>query len=81
MKYALKVMLLSILTTAVLATSAFAEWVYVTKNGEKDHHVDSRFAKMESSQRLSIEEAEELGYEPSKIYLRTVKKLAEESEK
>ena len=70
MRHTLKVLLLSFMATAILATNVFAEWVYVTKNGKKYHHETSRFAKMESSQKLSKEEAEELGYEPSKQYLR-----------
>lgn len=79
MKHTFKVLLLGLLTTAVLATSAFAEWVYVTKNGKKYHHENSRFAKMEGAQRLSIEEAQEQGFEPSKGYLQTIAKQAKEA--
>jgi hypothetical protein len=77
MRKVLKVMLLGLMTTAMLATSVMAaEWVYVTKNGKKYHPETSRFAKMEGIERISKEEAEARGLEPSKAYL----ELAEQSQ-
>ena len=81
MKSVFKSLLLGLMTTVLLANTAFAEWVYVTQNGKKYHHESSRFAKLEGSQKLSKEEAEELGYEPSKDYIRTTEKLAESQKK
>jgi hypothetical protein len=78
MKHTIRVALLAFLATTVLATASFAEWVYVTKNGEKYHHENSRFAKMEGAQRILKEEAEKQGFEPSTAYLRTVEKETEE---
>ena len=80
MKHTLKVLLLSMLATTVFATASFAEWVYVTKNGEKYHHENSRFAKMEGAQKMLKEEAEKQGFEPSAAYLRTVEKQTEEKQ-
>ena len=80
MKRALKVMLLGLVATAMLATSAFAEWVYVTKNGKKYHPENSRFAKMEGVERISKEDAEKRGLQPSKAYLRYLEELKEDEE-
>jgi len=79
MKHTFKVLLLGLLATAVLSTSAFAEWVYVTKNGKKYHDENSRFAKMEGAMRLSKEEAEKQGFEPAKDYLQAVEREASET--
>ena len=81
MKHTLKVLLLSFLAMTVFATTSFAEWVYVTKNGEKYHHENSRFAKMEGSKRISKEEAEEQGFEPSAAYLRMSEQQVEDQPK
>ena len=78
MNRALKIMLLGLITTAMLSTSAMAEWVYVTKNGKKYHPESSRFAKMEGVERITKEEAEARGLEPSKAYLAAAEDAAEE---
>lgn len=70
MKKKLLAMLLGLVISSISVTAAFAEFVYATKNGKKYHHVDSRFSKVKSAEKITIEEAEERGLEPSKDYLR-----------
>jgi len=79
MKKALKLMLLGLITSAMITTSSLAaEWVYVTKSGKKYHHSESRYSKIEGAEKITIEEAEEMGYLPSKAYLRYLDRLAVE---
>ena len=62
-------MLLSVcVTTLALAT----EYVYVTKNGKKYHNAESRFIQgKESVEKITLEEAQERGLEPSSSYLKS----------
>ncbi|HLF18344.1 MAG TPA: hypothetical protein VI749_05555 [Candidatus Omnitrophota bacterium] len=80
MKRALKVLFLGLITSAMLTSVCFAEWVYVTKNGKKYHPENSRFSQVEGVERISKEEAEEKGYEPSKEYLRHAEELVQQQE-
>ena len=80
MNKSLKIILLGLIATTMLATSAMAEWVYVTKNGKKYHPESSRFAKMEGVERITKEEAEARGLEPSKAYLAVAQDAKEEQE-
>jgi hypothetical protein len=54
----------------VLTQAVFAEDVYVTKNGKKYHKKDSRFIKGKEVEKLTVEEAEARGYEPSSDFLK-----------
>lgn len=54
----------------VLSQAVFAEDVYVTKNGKKYHRKDSRFIKGKEVEKLTVEEAEARGYEPSSEFLK-----------
>ena len=78
MKRALKVLFLGLITSAMLTSVCFAEWVYVTKNGKKYHPENSRFSQVEGVERISKEDAEERGYEPSKEYLHQAEEIAKE---
>jgi len=69
------------MTSALMTTSAFAEWVYVTKNGKKYHHAESRFSQVEGAEKLTKEEAQERGYEPSRDYLKMVERLEQQNGK
>lgn len=60
---------LAVLLAAIISTAALAaEYVFVTKSGKKFHHVDSKFSQYEGAKKMTLEEAIELGYEPSKSY-------------
>jgi len=78
MNKSLRIMLLGLIATAMIATSAMAEYVFVTKNGKKYHPESSRFANMEGVERITKEEAESRGLEPSKAYLAAADDAAEE---
>lgn len=54
----------------VLTQAVFAEDVYVTKNGKKYHKKESRFIKGKEVEKLTVEEAEARGYEPSSDFLK-----------
>ncbi|MGE3982086.1 MAG: hypothetical protein AB7F70_11730 [Candidatus Omnitrophota bacterium] len=54
----------------VLTQAVFAEDVYITKNGKKYHKKDSRFIKGKEVEKLTVEEAEARGYEPSSDFLK-----------
>lgn len=56
---------LSLVMLAGLAQTAMAEYVYVTKYGKKYHKEDSRFIQNRETEKITREEAEERGYEPS----------------
>ena len=71
MKRMISMLMLAIMLSTFSVGSAFAEYVYVTKNGKKYHHAESRFVKdKENVEKITKEEAEERGLEPSKSYLR-----------
>ncbi len=73
--------LLSLLLTAVvLAQPAFALDVYVTKNGKKYHKKDSGFIKGKEVEKLTREEAEARGYEPSSEMIRILKEMKAEDD-
>lgn len=63
--------MMSLLVTLWLTAAAWAEFVYVTPNGSKYHHAESRFIKgKDGIKKLTLEEAQKQGYEPSRDYLR-----------
>lgn len=53
---------------ASAATAGFAEDVYITKHGKKYHKADSRFLKGKEVEKITREEAEARGYEPSQEF-------------
>ena len=70
----------SVLLAALVASSAIvslcaAEDVFVTKNGKKFHNAESRFIKGKETTKLTLEDAQAKGYEPSKAYLDYKKSL------
>ncbi len=70
MKKALMAMLLGVTLSVLTAGLSLAEDVYVTKNGKKYHHSESRFIKGKEVEKISLEEALARGLEPSKDYLK-----------
>ncbi|MCA9407242.1 MAG: hypothetical protein H6755_03695 [Candidatus Omnitrophica bacterium] len=78
MKKKLLALLLGVSMMAFVSTSAFAEYVYVTKSGKKYHHSNSRYSTYEGVEKITLEEAIERGLEPSKSYVKF--KEAEEQE-
>ncbi len=54
-----------IVTVMMMAQVALAQDVYVTKYGKKYHKEGSRFIKGKEVEKLTIEEAEARGYQPS----------------
>ncbi|MCA9398511.1 MAG: hypothetical protein KC618_02095 [Candidatus Omnitrophica bacterium] len=62
--------LLGMMLFVSIANSAVAEDVYVTKYGKKYHKEGSRFIKNKDVEKLSREEAESRGYEPSSDFLK-----------
>ena len=70
MKKRIFTLMLAMVMSAFLTVSAFAEYVYVTKSGKKYHKEGSRFIKNKETEKLTIEEAEEKGYEPSSEFLK-----------
>jgi len=71
MKRLLTMFILGVILSTSIASSAFAEYVYKTKFGKKYHHSESRFIKdREDVEKITVEEAEDLGLEPSRAYLR-----------
>ena len=81
MKRALTMLLLGMTLSVMVAGSALAEFVYVTKNGKKYHHSESRFIRnKENVEKLTIEEAKERGIEPARDYLKYKTEHASEKE-
>jgi len=78
MRKTLIAMLVGVLLSGAVASSALAEFVYVTKNGKKYHSVDSKYSQYEGVEKITLEEAEERGLGPSKSYLKSKKRLEEE---
>ena len=78
MKKALLTMLLGVMISALVTTASFAEFVYVTQYGKKYHHAESRFIQDKDAEKITIEEAEARGLEPSKDYLRYKESMEEE---
>jgi len=77
----LRAMVLGVMMSALVTTMAFAEYVYVTKNGKKYHHAESRFVKgKENVEKITLDEAEERGLEPSRSYIRYKAQIEEEQE-
>lgn len=71
MRKALLTMLMGVALTTMVAGYSFADLVYVTKNGKKYHHAESRFIKnREGVKEMTLEEAQKKGFEPAKDYLR-----------
>ena len=62
--------ILGVVLSLNVAASAWAEYVYVTKNGKKYHHAESRFIKNKETEKITLEEAIARGLEPSKAYLK-----------
>lgn len=52
--------------------------VYVTKNGKKYHKKDSRFIKGKEVEKLTREEAEARGYEPSSEMIKILKEMEQD---
>jgi len=71
---------LTVLLVATLSMTAFAEMVIVTKNGKKYHPEHSRYAQFKNVEKVSLEEAVERGYEPSRSYLKYLEYKEIESE-
>jgi hypothetical protein len=67
-KTALAILLGAMLCMAV--SPAWAEYVYVTKNGKKFHHAESKFIQNRETEKITVEEALARGLEPSKAYLK-----------
>ena len=68
----MKKTVLAILLGAMLSMAvspAWAEFVYVTKNGKKYHNAESRFIQGRETEKITLEEAIARGLEPSKAYL------------
>ena len=65
------------LTVAWVAPS-FAEFVFVTPNGKKYHPENSRFLKGKQVEKISKEEAEARGLEPSREYLKYLQSLEQQ---
>ena len=76
-KTALAILLGAVLCMAV--SPAWAEFVYVTKNGKKYHHAESRFIKNRETEKITLEEAVARGLEPSKAYLQHQAALASDT--
>jgi hypothetical protein len=69
MRKQLLTIILGLACTALAVTGALAEeWVYVTKNGKKFHHANSSIVKRFDTEKMTREQAVELGYEPSQHY-------------
>lgn len=81
MKKAFLTLLLGVFLASSVATAAFAEFVYVTQFGKKYHNAESKWIKDKEVEKLTLEEAEERGYEPSKSYLRYKETQLEASSK
>ena len=67
-----------LLAAMLMAQPAHALDVYVTKNGKKYHKKDSRFIKGKVVEKLTLEEAEARGYEPSSEMLKIIKEMEAE---
>jgi len=70
MKNKFLIVMLGAMMSFMLTTVALAEDVYVTQFGKKYHKENSRFIKDRDVEKLSKEEAEERGYEPSSEFLK-----------
>jgi len=71
--------LLGVVFSAMLVSSAFAEFVYATPHGKKYHHENSRFLVNKEVVKMTKEEAEEKGLMPSKDYLKYQESLQTDS--
>ena len=80
MKRRLWLMLMGMIISVMMATASFAEYVYVTKNGKKYHHEQSRFLKNKEAEKITVEEAIARGLEPSKEYLRLKETLNDQGD-
>ena len=79
MKQRVFAVLLGMMLALSATTMTFAEDVYVTKYGKKYHKADSHYIEgKEGVEKLSREEAEELGYEPSREFLKAEMALQKE---
>ena len=76
-KTALAILLGAMLCMAV--SPAWAEYVYVTKNGKKYHHAESRFIRNRETEKITLEEAIARGLEPSRAYLQHKAKLEQDA--
>ena len=81
MRNKLTTLVLGVVLSFLMTTAVFAEDVYVTKNGKKYHKADSRFVKGKEVEKLSREEAEARGYEPSKDFLKADSSEMEKNKK
>lgn len=71
MKRMLLSLLLGVFMSSAVASVCFAEFVYVTKSGKKYHHAESKFVKdKEGVEKITLEEAQARGLEPSRDYLK-----------
>ncbi|MBF0123620.1 MAG: hypothetical protein HQL21_09530 [Candidatus Omnitrophica bacterium] len=66
----LMVIMMGVVMALSAVTMAFAENVFVTKNGKVYHHAESPFIKNRETTKMTKEEAEAKGYKPSKSYLK-----------
>jgi len=74
-KHKFLTVLLGVFLSVLMTVAAFAQDVYVTKRGKKYHKEGSRFIKGKEVQKLTLEEAEELGYEPSSEFAKDVEEV------
>ena len=66
----LMVIVMGLVMALGAVTMAFAEDVFVTKNGKVYHHAESPFIKNRETVKMTKEEAEAKGYKPSRSYLK-----------
>ena len=70
--------MLALLLTALWVVPSFAEFVFVTKNGKKCHPENSKFLQGKEVEKITKEEAESRGLEPSREYLKYLQGLEAE---
>jgi len=79
MKKALLTLLVGVMMSSATLGLSFAEDVLVTKSGKKYHHIDATYLKGKDVERITKEEAEARGLEPSKNYLKRSQAQVSES--
>ena len=77
----LMTLIMSIALLAAFSTAALAQDVYVTKYGKKYHKKESRFIKGKEVEKITVEEAEDRGLEPSSDFLEEDESSDKESAK
>jgi len=70
MKRKLLTIVLGVMMALMVTSASFAEFVYVTEQGKKYHNENSRFIKNKKTEKITLEEAQKRGLEPSSAYLK-----------